>query len=74
MAASLEDVKKKGCTSELVRCGWCDAYGGQSFWDPHVGRPLKQLTPTEVTAVKEANLAFIRDHKITRLETIAPFI
>ena len=32
---------------------------------------IEQLTPTEVTAVKEANLAFVRDHEITRLETNA---
>ena len=32
---------------------------------------IEQLTPAEVTAVKEANLAFVRDHRITRLETNA---
>ena len=32
---------------------------------------VEQLTPTELTAVREANLAFIRDHGITRLETNA---
>jgi ubiquinone/menaquinone biosynthesis C-methylase UbiE len=32
---------------------------------------IEQLTPTEVTAVREANLAFVRDYRITRLETNA---
>jgi SAM-dependent methyltransferase len=32
---------------------------------------LEQLSPAEVTVVKETNLAFIRDHRITRLETNA---
>ena len=32
---------------------------------------IEQLTPTELTAVREANLAFIRHHGITRLETNA---
>jgi ubiquinone/menaquinone biosynthesis C-methylase UbiE len=29
---------------------------------------IEQLTPTELTAVREANLAFVRDHGITSLE------
>jgi hypothetical protein len=32
---------------------------------------VEQLTPTDVAALKEANLTFIRDHRITRLETNA---
>jgi ubiquinone/menaquinone biosynthesis C-methylase UbiE len=32
---------------------------------------IERLTPEEVTAVKETNLAFIRDRRITRLETNA---
>jgi ubiquinone/menaquinone biosynthesis C-methylase UbiE len=32
---------------------------------------IELLTPAEVTAVKETNLAFIRDRRITRLETSA---
>ena len=32
---------------------------------------LEQLTPTEVAMVKETNLAFVRDGRITRLETNA---
>jgi hypothetical protein len=37
------------------------------------GRRLgtEQLTPADVAAVKEINLAFVRDHRITRLETNA---
>lgn len=32
---------------------------------------IEQLTPTEVTVVKKVNLAFVRDHRITSLETTA---
>lgn len=32
---------------------------------------VEQLTPTQVSAVKKANLAFVREHRITRLETTA---
>lgn len=32
---------------------------------------IEQLTPTEVAVVKKANLAFVRDHRITSLETTA---
>jgi hypothetical protein len=34
-------------------------------------RAVDQLTPTQVTALREANVAFVRDHRITRLETNA---
>ena len=32
---------------------------------------LEQLAPIEVTIVKDTNLAFVRDRRITRLETNA---
>jgi ubiquinone/menaquinone biosynthesis C-methylase UbiE len=47
----------------------------QDWWKIVLGstrrRGIEQLTPAEVTAVKEINLAFVRDHRITRLETNA---
>jgi hypothetical protein len=34
---------------------------------------IEQLTPTEASSVKEANVAFVRDQGIARLETNALF-
>jgi hypothetical protein len=50
-----------------LHCGKCGAWSDQSSRRGGI----EHLTPTEVTAVREANLAFVRDNSITRLETNA---
>jgi ubiquinone/menaquinone biosynthesis C-methylase UbiE len=54
---------------------WHPIRSPEDWWTIVLGsarrRAIEQLTPSEVTAVKEANLAFIRDRRITRLETNA---
>jgi hypothetical protein len=49
----------------------CQRIGGRSFWGPDVGEPLNSSPSPEVAAVKEANLAFVGDHRIKRLESNA---
>jgi ubiquinone/menaquinone biosynthesis C-methylase UbiE len=54
---------------------WHPIHSPEDWWTIVLGSgyrgTVEQLTPTEVTTVKEANVAFVRDHGITRLETNA---
>jgi hypothetical protein len=70
-------LRKGGVEAEelIAENRWHPIRSPEDWWTIVLGSArragIEQLTPTEVTAVKEANLAFIRDHKITRLETNA---
>ena len=70
-------LRKGGVEAEevIAESRWHPIRSPEDWWTIVLGSArragIEQLTPTEVTAVKEANLAFIRDHKITRLETNA---
>jgi SAM-dependent methyltransferase len=59
----------------VVENRWHPIRSPEDWWKIVLGSgrrgAIEQLTPTEVTAVREANLAFVRDHNITRLETNA---
>jgi ubiquinone/menaquinone biosynthesis C-methylase UbiE len=54
---------------------WHPIVSPEDWWTIVLGsgrrRAVEQLTPTQVAAIREANLAFVRDHGITRLETNA---
>src|SRR5215469_4602465 len=54
---------------------WHPISSPEDWWTIVLGsgrrKGIEQLTPEEVTAVRETNLAFIRDRRITRLETSA---
>ena len=54
---------------------WHPIRSPEDWWTIVLGsrrrEAIERLTPAEVTAVKEINLAFIRDRRITRLETNA---
>ena len=54
---------------------WHPIRSPEDWWTIVLGsgrrKGIERLTPEEVTAVKETNLAFIRDRRITRLETSA---
>jgi len=54
---------------------WHPIRSPEDWWTIVLGsvrrRAIEQLSPSEVTAVKEANVAFVRDRRITRLETTA---
>jgi ubiquinone/menaquinone biosynthesis C-methylase UbiE len=59
----------------IVENRWHPIRSPEDWWTIVLGSgrrgAIEQLTPTEVTAVREDNLAFVRDHGITRLETNA---
>ena len=54
---------------------WHPIRSPEDWWTIVLGsgrrKGIERLTPQEVTAVRETNLAFIRDRRITRLETSA---
>jgi ubiquinone/menaquinone biosynthesis C-methylase UbiE len=54
---------------------WHPIRSPEDWWTIVLGsgrrKGIERLTPEEVTAVKETNLGFIRDRRITRLETNA---
>jgi ubiquinone/menaquinone biosynthesis C-methylase UbiE len=54
---------------------WHPIRSPEDWWTIVLGsgrrEAIEHLTATQVTAVKKANLAFVRDHRITRLETNA---
>jgi ubiquinone/menaquinone biosynthesis C-methylase UbiE len=59
----------------IAENNWHPIHSPEDWWTIVLGSgyrgTVEQLTPTEVTTVKEANVAFVRDHGITRLETNA---
>lgn len=59
----------------ITENSWHPVRSPEDWWTIVLGSSrrgaIEQLTPSELTAVKEANLAFIRDHRITGLETNA---
>jgi SAM-dependent methyltransferase len=70
-------LRKGGVEAEevIAENTWHPIRSPEDWWTIVLGSvrraAIEQLTPTELTAVKEANLAFIRDHRITTLETNA---
>jgi SAM-dependent methyltransferase len=54
---------------------WHPIHSPEDWWTIVLGSgyrgTVEQLTPTELVTVKEANVAFVRDRGITRLETNA---
>lgn len=59
----------------ITENSWHPLRSPEDWWTIVLGSSrrgaIEQLTPSELTAVKEANLAFICDHRITGLETNA---
>ena len=54
---------------------WYPIRSPEDWWTIVLGsgrrEAIEHLTATQVIAVKKANLVFVRDHRITRLETNA---
>jgi hypothetical protein len=54
---------------------WHPIRSPEDWWTIVLGsgrrEAIEQLTAAEVAAVEEVNLAFVRDHRITKLETNA---
>ena len=70
-------LREGGVEADAVTAenGWHPIHSPEDWWTIVLGSgyrgTVEQLTPTQLATVKEASVAFVRDHGITRLETNA---